>query len=178
MSEDKMTQPNTTIEKSVKIKESNLLEILKFRPWLEQSLPYLKEKVTDGYLRNKAEKAPRGKLIQAVLENKTVGFVAWLEEISGDAYLWWLVVLPSYRGQGIGSLLLDAALKDIEENGYQRVWTKVKNDNHSVFSILLRRKFFVKGLMNEGEIPTVLLEKELSPNIVTVLKSEKDNLKT
>ena len=159
-----MVRLNATIEKSIKIRKLDLLEILKFRSWLEQSSPYLKEKVTDGYLRNKAKKAPRGKLIQAVLENKTVGFIAWLEEISGDAYLWWLVVLPSYRGQGIGSLLLDTALKDIEENGYQRVWTKVKNDNHSVLSILLRRKFFVKGLMSERGVPTVLFEKELLSN--------------
>jgi len=159
-----MVRLNATIEKSIKIRKSDLLEILKFRSWLKQSLPYLKEKVTVDYLKNKAKKAPRGKLIQAVLENKTVGFVAWLEEISGDAYVWWLVVLPSYRGQGIGGLLLDAALRDIKENGYRKVWTKVKNDNHSVFSIFLRRKFFVKGLMNEGEVSTVLLEKIYNNN--------------
>jgi len=68
-----MAHLNKTTKESIKIKESDLLEILKFRSWLKQSLP-------------------------------------------------------------------------------------------SIFSILLRRKFFVKGLMNEGEVSTVLLEKIYNNN--------------
>ena len=144
-----------------RIRRSDLSEIVKFEEWLKKSLPYLSKKITEDYLKKRIEKVGRGKLIEVVSKRSTVGFIAWFEETSEKAYLWLLLVSPRYRNLGIGGHLLDIALEEIKRNGYQRVWAKVKNDNRAVLSLLLKRDFFIKGLVNEEGLSTVLVEKTL-----------------
>lgn len=148
------------LKQDFKIKRSNLLKVLRFEKWLKSYLPELKSKLSRDYLLHKIKKAPAGEVIEISLDKKIVGFLAWLEEIDGSAYLWLMVVLPSFRKNGIGSLLIDLALEEIEKR-YNRIWAKVKNDNQTMLAILLKRGFIIKGLVTENGLPVVFLEKEI-----------------
>lgn len=142
------------------LKSQNLEEFLNYFPILSFSFPYLKEKIKEEYLSTRI-KGKKGMILKGIDRGKEVGFLVWLEENPKVAYIWWLVVLPEYRGNGIGKLLMEEALKEIENQGYQKVWAKVKNDNFSTLALCLKFQFYIKGITNEDNVLTVILEKNL-----------------
>lgn len=143
------------------LKSQDLKEVLNHFPILFFSFPYLKEKIKEEYLLSRIG-GKKGMILKAVENGKEIGFLVWLEEDSKVAYIWWLVVLPEYRGNGIGKLLMEEALNEMKKQGYQKVWAKVKNDNYSTLALCLKLQFYIKGISNEDNVLTVILEKKLT----------------
>lgn len=145
----------------IKIKKiSNLGKILKLKAVLEKSFPYLKEKIRKNYLVSKIE-GKEGEIIEAIFKGKTIGFSAWLKESSKIAYIWWLVVLPEFQGNNFGKILLRETLEELKEKGFEKVWAKIKNDNFTTISLIMKFHFYIKGVSNEDGIFTVIVEKNL-----------------
>jgi ribosomal protein S18 acetylase RimI-like enzyme len=149
-------------EKKIKIiKSENLNEILNLRKMIVSCLPNLKKKATKAYLKNKI-KNKEGGIIKAVLKKKVLGFLAWLKESESTAYIWWLIVEKKYQRNHLGSKLMREALKEFKKRGFKKVWAKIKNDNFSALSLVIKFHFFIEGISNEDQIFTVIVAKNLS----------------
>lgn len=72
---------------------------------------------------------------------------------------WWqlsnVAVLPSHRGQGIASLLVDRALQYVRDHGGQRVFLQVRQGNDVAIDLYRRRGFRTYDVTCEmGLLPT------------------------
>jgi len=70
---------------------------------------------------------------------RVVGYVAGVRESDGSGHIMSIAVLPNYRGRGIGSALLKALEDAFIEDGVQRIYLEVSQNNRE--GLRLYRKF-------------------------------------
>lgn len=54
-------------------------------------------------------------------------------------------VLPEHRGRGLYSRLLDTAMKELVQKGFQRIWSRHNQTNNAVIVPKLKRGFLISG---------------------------------
>lgn len=89
--------------------------------------------------------ANEGAIVQvAEQEGRVIGyFVAWV--IGDEAELANLAVAPTERRGGVGALLLDALLRELESRGGATVFLEVRDGNAAARTLYASRGFEVTG---------------------------------
>ena len=89
--------------------------------------------------------ANEGAIVRAAeQEGRVVGYsVAWV--IGDDAELANLAVAPDARRQGVGALLLDALLRELDARGGATVFLEVREGNAAARALYASRGFEVSG---------------------------------
>lgn len=77
----------------------------------------------------------------ADLEGHPVGFLAAVLPANGQARILMLAVSAVYRGRGIGSLLMDAFLRNCEARGLRRIELEVRVSNIDAIRFYQRHGF-------------------------------------
>ncbi len=75
----------------------------------------------------------------AECDGRVVGYVAGVRETDGSGHVMSIAVLPNYRGSGVGSALLKALENSFIEDGVQRIYLEVSQNNKE--ALRLYRKF-------------------------------------
>ncbi len=77
--------------------------------------------------------------IVAECGNRVVGYAVGVKESDGSGHVMSIAVLPEYRGRGIGSALLKTLEESLIEDGVQRIYLEVSQNNKE--GLRLYRKF-------------------------------------
>ncbi|OGO17142.1 MAG: ribosomal-protein-alanine N-acetyltransferase [Chloroflexi bacterium RBG_16_48_8] len=105
-------------------------------PWSERTYKYEIEENPSSHMH-----------VVEVLEDRNprvVGYIGfWF--IVDEAHISTLAVHPDYRGQGIGELLLDTALKHAVELGVKIVTLEVRVSNHAAINLYRKYDFIIVG---------------------------------
>ncbi|WP_419158770.1 GNAT family N-acetyltransferase [Rossellomorea sp. BNER] len=98
----------------------------------------------------------------AIDSEKVIGFKVGYDRKLGHFYSWLGGVHPSYRGQGIASVLMTQQHEWCINHGYKTIQTKTKNIWKSMLILNLKSGFNVIGTYTDdkGE-PKIILEKKL-----------------
>lgn len=83
----------------------------------------------------------------AVLEGQPVGFLAGVIPADGQARILMLAVAEPYRSRGIGSLLMDAFLKECELRALKRIELEVRISNGGAIRFYERYGFSVAHVL-------------------------------
>lgn len=104
--------------------------------------PILDESFT-GWYRSHAKHTLRSiEIVRvAVVREKRVGVVMlnWLNEEAG--YVYYVAVLPEFRGQGIAGSLLDHSLDFFFQRGAREVYASVTSDHEEPLALFKSRRF-------------------------------------
>ncbi|HDI3023728.1 TPA: GNAT family N-acetyltransferase [Cronobacter turicensis] len=92
-----------------------------------------------------------------------VGFKLGYESAPGEFYSWLGGVVPAYRRDGVAQQLLETQECWAQENGYQRLYVKTRNQFRAMLMLLIRNGYQIIGLEKKGEAADyrLLLEKSL-----------------
>ncbi len=108
--------------------------------------PILEESFT-GWYRQHAKHTLRSIEIvrAAILEGKSVGLVmlSWLNREAG--YVYYIAVLPGYRGKGVAGGLLDHSLVSFFREGARQVYASVTSDHEEPLTLFKSRGFRETG---------------------------------
>ncbi len=96
----------------------------------------------------------------ALESNRVVGTVAIKKEDERTAFLRRLFVSPDYRGQKIGSKLLDAALRFCKDVGYEEIVFKTTSRMTGAITVCQKSGFVPRARLNLGS--TELMKFSLS----------------
>lgn len=78
--------------------------------------------------------------------DKIIGFKVGYEETPGTFYSWIGGVLPTYRGVGVASTLMQTQHKHLKELGHTHVTTKSGNEFKAMMSLNLKFGFDIIGV--------------------------------
>jgi len=152
------------------IREANLLDISKINKiyvncWKitykgilpEEYLNNISYKEKEDYLLNYFEK-PKSKFFVSVNDNKEIiGFVAFGEESTGQVKyrgeLYFIYLLKEYKGKGIGKLLINKAIDELEKSNIisMLIWALEKNPTCKFYEYLGGTKTFERYSVYNGE---------------------------
>ncbi len=106
---------------------------------------------------------PRKKCLVAVLDGKVVCY-AGSETVLDECNIGNLVTDKEYRGRGFASVLMNALLEDLKDNGIKKVFLEVEHDNLPALSLYEKLGFARygqrRGYYGAGR-DAVLMRKEL-----------------
>ena len=88
---------------------------------------------------------PLAKYIVAKMDNKPIGF-AGLWVIVDEGHITNIAVHPNFRGQGIGSSLVDALIKNSVEWGCNSITLEVRSSNTIAQNLYTKFGFQVEGI--------------------------------
>ena len=105
---------------------------------------------------------PQAHVLTALVGETVAGYIG-VQEISGDAYVTNVAVLPEYRRQGIGRALLCAAIDGARRRGCAFLTLEVRPSNADAirlyvslgFSLMGRRKGFYRDPAEDALIYTL-----------------------
>ncbi len=97
---------------------------------------------------------------QAKSDGVLVGYLLLLL-LGDEAEILRLAVLPEFRGQGIGSRLLQAALVSSQSHGLHRIFLEVRKSNAAALALYRKHGFVLGGLRpsyySDGEDAWILV---------------------
>ncbi|MGN0519525.1 MAG: ribosomal protein S18-alanine N-acetyltransferase [Candidatus Fimenecus sp.] len=91
---------------------------------------------------------PTARFFAAIKNNEVVGYIG-ANNIAGEVYITNVAVLPAYRKQGIGELLLSVLLSVSEQEGAQFVSLEVRESNKAAISLYEKCGFTAVGKRKE-----------------------------
>jgi ribosomal-protein-alanine N-acetyltransferase len=83
---------------------------------------------------------------------RVVGYVAGALNKDGSGHIMSIAILPSYRGRGLGSRLMDAIENAFRREGISRVYLEVSQNNKVALNLYRKRGFKVIS-MRESYYP-------------------------
>lgn len=109
------------------------------------------EQIAEAYVSDLLDKCARqrGKIYVAEAEGKVIGFIGLVIEQENDvttslrefSYITDVVVLPEFRGQGIGATLMAKADAYARESGYSALAVNVLANNDAALSLYQKMGF-------------------------------------
>lgn len=98
----------------------------------------------------------------AITHLKIVKHLLRLKEGRNDEYhIGLLATLPTYRGQGLGTKLIETAVKNALKKGFKKISLTVKQDNMGAQRLYQRCGFKIVGTINEGPFHLYRMVKEI-----------------
>ncbi len=92
----------------------------------------------------------RSLVLVASIENLMVGsIIILLRDHISNARIYSLNVHPEYRRRGLGSLLMDTALKLLKERGFKKITLEVGVNNKAAQSLYISKSFVVDKLLRK-----------------------------
>ncbi|MFL5783066.1 MAG: GNAT family N-acetyltransferase [Bacteriovoracaceae bacterium] len=108
------------------------------------------ESVKDFVAKNIEKKVPQ---VFALVDDKLVGWAdvsPFIRETINHRGQLGMGILPSYRGKGIGTLLLKEVLKLSKERGLEKVELEVYKSNSAAFALYKKLGFEEQGILKKG----------------------------
>ena len=106
-----------------------------------------------------ADAIGRGECHIACIEKRTAGYIVVNYAFYGNGYIAMLYIADSFRGQGIGTALIDHAEKVC---GKEKLFTSTNRSNLTMQRLLERKSFIASGIihnLDEGDPEVVYFKK-------------------
>lgn len=87
----------------------------------------------------------KDRMFMAEYEGKIIACVAIVGHSEKNAQLRWFLVLPEFRGLGLGKLLYQAALEYCREMNYSRIWLLTTSDQERAIAMYEKAGFRLIG---------------------------------
>ena len=121
----------------------------------------LTEQYNPNLFNNFYETYPKG-FVVAEINHKIIGFIIGIKNDREVARILMLSVLPQYRRQKIGSILLNYFLKHMITQNIKQVELEVRTDNKIAINFYKNHGFFIKEIisnfyLNEDDAYTMIL---------------------
>jgi len=78
-------------------------------------------------------------------KNNLAGWMWGYQDSRESFYMVNSAILPEHRGRGLYSRLLEVAMKELMEKGFQRIWSRHNATNNAVIAPKLKRGFLISG---------------------------------
>jgi len=120
--------------KIVKACQDNIEDIVVIEN-LSFKIPWTKKSITDEILRNNT-----ACYFCAVTGGRTVGY-AGMWQVLDEGHITNIAVHPEFRKSGVGSMLMEALLREAEERGITALTLEVRKSNYSAQSLYRKYGF-------------------------------------
>lgn len=104
---------------------------------------------------SKAYNGPRDVFYVMDENNKIVGTAGVKEDTKQVALLRRVYVLPSSRGKGVGSTLMNSAIDFCRQSGYRQVVFRSTNQMQDAINLCLRKGFKEEERLNLGDVQVI-----------------------
>ncbi|QQE11008.1 GNAT family N-acetyltransferase [Planctomycetota bacterium] len=106
-------------------------------------------------------------ILTAFADDIPIGFALGYEHRPGVFFQWRYGVLKDYRGQGVGSQLIDASQTWIQEQNYQLTRIECLNHHRAMLHMTIAKNYQIVGLRHDNEIHAnlILMEKDFSMDV-------------
>ena len=92
-----------------------------------------------------------GPALVATVAGRAVGIVSWMVDAAGAAAeVRALLVTPDARQQGVGRMLIDAAVGALREQGIRQAWLVTTNDNLAALALYQKAGWRLSALRAGG----------------------------
>ncbi|WHT47839.1 GNAT family N-acetyltransferase [Sporosarcina thermotolerans] len=102
-------------------------------------------------LLEKAVKRQKILFVAATKENRLIGYKIGYELSADRYYSWYGAVQEDYRGQGIGSMLMDFQHRIVKEAGYKEIETKTRNMWRNMLILNIKHGFDITETFYDNE---------------------------
>jgi ribosomal protein S18 acetylase RimI-like enzyme len=92
-------------------------------------------------------------------EKKKVGFMAGVHR-EGMLQLRFLILLPEYRGSGLGKRLMDLFVSFMHEGGYHKAYLWTTNEQQAAISLYQRYGFYLTEEKRSKSFDKLLMERK------------------
>jgi len=97
---------------------------------------------------------PNSVFLIAISENIVVGYVS-MRHIIDEGHISNIAVTKAYRQKGVGSLLIDALIKESKRHGITGLTLEVRVSNHAALHLYKKHEFAIEGYRkNYYTLPT------------------------